>query len=165
MRVITYILFFLAFTLSGCRFYSFTGASISGKTINVRTLENKAMNVVPSLSPTLSEKIRSRIISQTGLAHVNHEEADYDISGFITSYAVGVSGMSGNTQASQNRLTISVEILFDNRLDEKANFKQIFTRMADFPASSQLQIEETKLIESIGNELADDIFNKAFVNW
>jgi len=160
-------LFFLPIiiVLSGCGVYSFTGASIEGSTINIRTLDNKARNVVPTLSPALTSKIRSRILSQTGLSPVNTETADYDISGAITQYNVSVTGVQNTQTASQNRLTISIQIKFKNRLDEKANFTETFTRFADFAANQTLQSVEAKLIEEIGDQLANDIFNKAFVNW
>ncbi|RQO32060.1 hypothetical protein DBR32_00130 [Taibaiella sp. KBW10] len=152
---------------TGCKVYSFTGASIAGKTMNIQNLQNTSINVVPTLSPTLTQKIRSRILSQTGLAPIQGTDADYDISGAITGYNVSISGLGDaqQAQASQNRLTITVQIEFKNKLDPKANFKQSFSRFADFSANQQLQSVENKLIEDIGNQLADDIFNKAFVNW
>lgn len=160
------VFFALSFILlSGCGVYSLTGANITGKTINIHTLENRAPNVVPSLSATLSDKIRSRVLSQTGLTPVNADDADYDMEGTITGYNVTVSGMESQSSASQNRLTITVDIDFKNRKDEKAGFKRSFSRFADFQANQQLQSVENKLIEDIGNQLADDIFNKAFVNW
>lgn len=151
--------------LTGCGVYSFTGASIQGKTINIHVLENRAQNVIPTLSATLTDKIRSRILSQTGLAPQNSESTDYDLSGSITLYQVTVSGVQNTQTASQNRLTIAVQVNFKNRLDPKADFSQAFTRFADFPATQTLQAAEPRLIEEIGNQLADDIFNKAFVNW
>jgi hypothetical protein len=145
--------------------YSFTGASIQGKTINIHALENRAQNVVPTLTATLTDKIRSRILSQTGLAPQNSDNTDYDLSGSISMYQVTVSGVQNTQEASQNRLTISLIVNFKNRLDEKASFTQTFTRFADFPATQTLQSAEARLIDDLGNQLADDIFNKAFVNW
>ena len=165
-RIIQTISFLLVICFSaGCGVYSFTGATIEGKTINIHTLENRAQNVIPTLSASLTNKIRSRILSQTGLAPVNSETTDYDLSGFITTYQVSVSGVEQTQTAAQNRLTISVQAIFENRLDEKASFTQTFTRFADFPASQTVQAVEASLIEEIGTQLADDIFNKAFVNW
>lgn len=154
-------------SLESCGIYSFTGAKIDGKTLRMQTLENKALNAVPTLSPVLTEKIRSRILTQTGLAPVSDLDADYIIEGNITAYNVSISGLSNqqNALASQNRLTITVEIEFINKKDTKANFKKSFSRFADFPATAQLQSVETNLIEDIATQLADDIFNKAFVNW
>lgn len=150
---------------AGCGVYSFTGATIEGKNINIHVMENRARNVVPTLSSTLTDKIRSRIVSQTGLTPVTTDNADYDLTGNITAYEVTASGVQNTQQVSQNRLTISVEVNFKNRLNEKANFTQTFSRFADFPATQTLQNVETALINDIGTQLADDIFNKAFVNW
>lgn len=155
----------LLITLSGCGVYSFSGASIEGKTINIHSLDNRARNVVPTLSPALTNKIRSRILSQTGLSPITTNTADYDISGAITAYEVTVSGVQNTQTATLNRLNITIQVIFKSKLNEKSNFTQTFTRFADFNASQSLQSVETKLIDDIGTQLADDIFNKAFVNW
>ena len=133
--------------------------------INIHAFENKALNVVPSLATTITNKISSRILSQTGLTPVTRDNADYDMTGAITTYAVSVTAATGVQVASKNRLTLSVQVTFKNKINEKANFSQTFTRFADFDASQILQNVEATLIEDIGNQLADDIFNKAFVNW
>ena len=159
----TLVIFFLFF--SSCGVYSLTGANIAGKTIFIASLENKAPNVNPTLATVLENKIRSRILSQTGLTSVNSENSDYELRAIITGYSVTVSGAQSNTMASQNRLTITLQVDFVNKLDEKASFKQSFSRFQDFNANQQLQSVEDGLTEKIGNELADDIFNKAFVNW
>lgn len=164
-RSLLLVFFLLTTVFAACGVYSFTGASIQGKTINIHVLENRAQNIVPTLSATLTDKIRSRILSQTGLAPQNSETTNYDLTGAVTMYQVTVSGVQNTQQASQNRLTISVQINFKNRLNNKASFNQTFTRFADFSATQTLQAAEPRLIEEIGNQLADDIFNKAFVNW
>ncbi|MBL7718775.1 MAG: hypothetical protein JNL72_08065 [Flavipsychrobacter sp.] len=155
----------LLITLAGCGVYSFSGASIEGKTINIRPLDNRARNVVPTLSPALTNKIRSRILSQTGLSPVTTQDADYDISGTIVAYEVTVSGVQNTQTATLNRLNITIQVNFKSKLNEKSDFSQSFTRYADFSAAQSLQSVETRLIDEIGTQLADDIFNKAFVNW
>jgi len=151
--------------ISGCGVYSFSGAHIEGKTLNIHELDNKARNVEPSLAASLTDMLRSRILSQTGLTPVNSDDADYDMSGAITSYAVTVTGATSVQVASKNRLTISVQIKFKNRLNDKSSFTQTFTRFSDFDASQILDNVKAALITDIGTQLADDIFNKAFVNW
>ncbi len=163
-----FFLFLVSLTVvltSGCGIYSFTGASIDGKTIYFHTFDNKARNVMPSLSATMTEKIRNRILSQTGLSQVNNETADYDLSGYISAYDVTVTGVQNTQTASQNRLTITLQVEFKNRKNPKSSFTQSFSRFADFSATQSLQTVENALIEDIGTQLADDIFNKAFVNW
>jgi len=148
-----------------CGVYSFTGAAIEGKTINIHFIENQARNIVPSLSASFTEKLRQRILSQTSLSQVNSETTDYDIAGHITNYDVTVASISGNETSSANRLTISVLIDYKNKLNPKSNFQQNFTRFADFSASKNLQSVENQLIADISDQIVDDIFNKAFVNW
>lgn len=149
----------------GCGVYSFTGAAIEGKTINIRTFENRARNIMPSLSATMTEKIRNRILSQTGLTPSTSDDADYEIAGYISGYDVTVTGVQNTQTATQNRLTITIQVEFKNKLNKKAGFTQSFSRFSEFSATQTLQNVESRLIDDIGTQLADDIFNKAFVNW
>src|SRR5688500_8619105 len=62
------------------------------KTFRVNYLENKARYINPQLSPTLTEKLKQKIIGQTRLRHINGDEAHYDISGYVTDYSVTTTG-------------------------------------------------------------------------
>lgn len=152
-----------AWLFGGC--YSFTGATIEGKTLNIEPVENKSPNVVPTLAPTLTEKIRNRILSQTGLTPLTTDEVDYRIKTTVTGYNISIAGISGNNTVSQNRLSITISVDFKNNINKKQNFKTSFTRFRDFDGNTPIQNVENALIADIGEELADDIFNKAFVNW
>ena len=166
MRLLSGLLLVLStIFLSGCGVYSLSGATIQGKTINIHVFENQAQNINPALLPTITTKVRTRILTQTGLQPSNDDEVDYDMRGVIKTYAVTVTGVQNTQTATRNRLTIDIEITFKNKLDEKANFTQVFSRFADYDATASLQAVEGRLVEDIGNQLADDIFNKAFVNW
>jgi Lipopolysaccharide-assembly len=150
---------------NACGIYNLSGANVEGKNINVHFIENVSGNVAPRLSGILTDKIRTKILNQTTLSNSNAAKTDYGISGQITNYNVGVAAVSTADISSQNRLSITVEIDFKNRLNEKANWVQSFTKFADYPSSSNLQAVENQLIEEISAELADQIFAKAFVNW
>ena len=58
--IILTVICFALLPLAGCGVYSFSGAAIEGKSINIHQLENKARNVVPSLSANLTEKVRRK---------------------------------------------------------------------------------------------------------
>ena len=160
-----FLLLILLLPLGSCSVYSFTGAAITGKNINIHVLENRARYISPQLTTALTEKVRSRILSQTGLAPVTNETADYDLAGAVTVYEVTVTNVQNIQQATTNQLTISLAMTFKNRLNPKGDFTQTFTRFAPFGATQSLQSVEARLIEDIGTQLAEDIFNKAFVNW
>jgi hypothetical protein len=159
------ILFLIVVLFNSCHIYSFTGAAIEGKTINVHYIENNARNVIASYSSNFTERLRQKIQNQSALSQFNSDKADYDIQGSINGYDVSVAAIEGTETVSKNRLTISVEIKFENRLNDKNNFTQTFSRFADFNANQTLQQVADGLNEQISKELVDDIFNKAFVNW
>ncbi len=158
-------IFILGISMSSCHVYSFTGAAIEGKTINIHFIENNARNAVPTLSPAFTQKLRQRIISQTSLSQLNNDLTDYDITGTITNYDISIAAVVGTETSSKNRLTITANIVFVNRKNEKLNFTQNFSRFADFNASQNIQSVESQLIGDISDQLVDDIFNKCFVNW
>ncbi|QLH44499.1 MAG: LptE family protein [Bacteroidota bacterium] len=114
----------LTILLGSCGVYSFTGAAIEGKTIQIEFIENNARIIAPALSPTLTEKLRQRIVSQTSLTQVNSDKADYNLSGQITSYEVTVASLAGTETSSKNRLSVTISIIFQNKLNEKQSFTQ-----------------------------------------
>lgn len=156
----------MVLSLSACKIYSLSGASISPdtKTVSVSYIENNAALVNPTLSQTLTESLKDRIVSQTGL-QLLRTTADLDFEGTIIDYTIKPIAIQGNEFASQNRLTISVKIKFSNNKDETKSFEQVFTRYADYPGTQNLSTVESELIKTINTQLIDDIFNKAFVNW
>lgn len=133
------------------------------KTVKVNYIENRARYINPLLSPSLTDKLRQKIINQTRLNQTNGE-ADYDISGVITDYSQSTSGISNQNVASNN-LNITVHIIFRNRLDEKKNFEADITRNFPFAATLSLPQAEAQLKDQILTNLTDEIFNRIFSNW
>jgi hypothetical protein len=155
----------ISFAFASCGIYSLSGANVEGKTIKFGFIENKAAIIMPQLSPTLSEKIKSKILNQTSLSILNNDKADYEMSGTITNYDISVSGVSNTQTANQNKLTINVEINFVNKLDSKKSFKKTISKFAPFSATANFQSIEKQLIDLICADIADAVFNDAFVNW
>jgi outer membrane lipopolysaccharide assembly protein LptE/RlpB len=156
----------LLFSNLNCKVYSFTGASVPSeiKTVRVQALENKARYINTQLSPQLTDKLRQKIISQTKLTQVNNENADYEISGYISQYDVTTSAIS-NQQVATNRLIIAVSLTL---LDRKtgAEPKNIsVSRSFDFSATLTLSQAEQRLNDEIIRNLTDEIFNRIFSDW
>src|SRR5205085_8747895 len=103
------------FTFSTCK-YSFKDTSPipeEVKTFRVNYFENKARYVNPQLSPALTERMKQKVIGNTRLRQTNDDNAHYDISGYVSSYNVTTSGISGDN-ASANRLSVSFHLIFKN---------------------------------------------------
>ncbi|MEE2954329.1 MAG: LptE family protein [Bacteroidota bacterium] len=154
--------------------YSFTGASIpaEAKTISVQYFSNKALTVHPTLSYTFTEKLKDYFIEQTSLKLIK-STGDLEFSGEIVSYQIKPIGIKADETASKNRLNIKVKVRFTNHYDSNKNFEEQFNRYRDYESSLNLSDEdidtgesiEVNLIKEIVNELVEDVFNKAVVNW
>jgi hypothetical protein len=141
------------------------------KSIHIAYLENRARLVNPQLAPQLNDKFRQKVTSQASkLTQIQTSDADYDVSGYVSDYNYSTSGIS-NQQASSNRLSVTVHIIFKNHLDPTgrkvapADFEADVTRNFDFPASQTIQEFESGQIATVVTNLTDEIFNKLFSNW
>ena len=153
--------------MQGCKVsYNFNGASIAAdvKTFSVQNFPNYAPTVQPTLSQTFTEKMKNKFLAQTNLKLID-KNGDIDFGGSITGYAVAPTAIQGNDIAANNRLTITVKVKFTNTKDEKQNFETSFSRFADYPSTKDLVTVETTLIQTITDQLIDDIFNKSVSNW
>ena len=155
-----------AFCSAGCGVYSFTGASIdpSIKTISIHTFVNQAPIIVPSLSQSLTQALRDRFTTTTNL-NLEESGGDLEFSGSITNYQVSPVAPQANEVAALNRLTITVNVEFVNHQSEKQSWTSSFTRYADYDSNKDLLTVQDQLIKDINEQLVEDIFNKAVVNW
>lgn len=152
--------------ISGCKVYSFTGASIppEAKTVSIKYIENNADLVEPTLSQELTDALRDRFISQTSLQLVP-ENGDLQLEGEIRTYQVTPVAIQGNETAALNRLTIGVMIRYTNTIDPARDFESSFSRFEDYQSDQDISQVKQLLIPAINAQLVDDIFNKAVVNW
>jgi len=152
--------------LISCGIYSFTGASIptEAKTVSVQYFSNKAATVQATLSQVFTERLKDVFVEQTNLT-LSENEGDLVFSGYISKYQIKPMAIKADETAGQNRLTISVKVMYQNSFDDKSSFEQTFSRYRDYESSQNISDIESVLIEEITNELVEDIFNKAFVNW
>jgi hypothetical protein len=156
----------LLISLTACRVsYTFTGGSVDPniKTISIHNLKNNASLVIPSLSQQLTDAMRDKFTGQTKLSLVN-SGGDLDISGEITSYTTTPIAIQVNETASQNRLTITINIRFVNKIDGKQDFESGFSRYVDYPSTQALS-DMDGIVKQIIEYLVDDVFNKSVVNW
>ncbi|HEY4286333.1 MAG TPA: LptE family protein [Puia sp.] len=172
-KYICFILLSFSVAVSSCSVYSFKDVSIPSdvKSIHIGYIENRARLVNPQLAPQLNDKLRQKINSQASkLAILPTSDADYDVNGWVSDYSYSTSGIS-NQQASSNRLSVTVHLVFKNHLDPTgkkvapADFEADVTRNFDFPASQTITDAEANLIPTVVSNMTDEIFNKLFSNW
>ena len=157
---------FLVPSISSCSFkYGFKDVSIPDtiKTVKVNNIDNKARYINTQLSPRLTDKLRQKIVSQTKLSQTNSDNADWEISGYITDYSFSTSAISGQ-QVANNRLTVSLHITLNNRKAEDIKDYDV-SRNFEFKGDQSLQQAEASLLDEMIRTLTDEIFNKLFSNW
>jgi hypothetical protein len=168
MRKVLIICFgyFILIFISGCGVYSFTGASVSPdiKSVSIAYFPNRASIIQPALSQVFTEKMKDKFVSQTNLT-LEKNLGDLQFTGFITEYNNAPTAIKGDEEAALNRLTITVSVKFVNTKDEKQSFETMFSRFSEYDSRKNLADVEKTLIEDICNQLVDDIFNKAVINW
>jgi hypothetical protein len=158
----------LLFLLPGCA-YKLSSNAIPEemKTVNVAFFENNAPLVVSYLSLSFTEALKTRIRTTTRLSIVNGE-GDANISGAITDYrSVPVSIQAPNNNAppvaGAQALTLTIRVKFDYPAGKEISFDQTFSKSINY--SGNLASQEQALLQTLTNQIIDDIFNKAFNNW
>ena len=165
--IIYFLLLTLSFSLSGCGFYSFTGASVPAgtKTFQVNRFENNALLIEPGLERDFKIALEDLIQNQTNLNLVT-TNGDLVYEGEITDYRISPTTATSENTAAQNRLTISVKVRFFNRKKEDDDLEQTFSFFYDYAASTQLvDSQKTTAHEEIFERLTQDIFNATLAKW
>ncbi len=146
--------------------YSFTGATINPeiKTFSIQYFDNRAPLVQPQLSQVFTDALREKLQGQTSLNLVTGY-GDVDFSGEIRNYETRPQAITSDESAALNRLTITVRVKYTNEIEPEKSFDTNFSRFQDYSSSEDLSNVEDELIKLIVEDLMEDIYNKAFVNW
>ncbi len=168
MKKIIYIALFAisSFFFVSCGIYGFTGGDVgSAKTIQVDFFPNQAQLIEPVLSQDFTIALQDLFTRQTNLTLIS-SNGDLRFSGEITSYRIAPMSATSQQTSAQNRLTITVNVRYENNTDDQKNFEQSFSFYSDYAATSQLT---GGVLEAAFNEIIDrltqDIFNASVGKW
>lgn len=168
--VLILALFMGLLVMPGCKTmsinYSFSGVNISPEiqTVTVQYFPNRAPVVQAQLSQLFTDALVDKIQSNTSLEQVP-AGGDVVFSGEIKNYQTKPTAITGAETAARNRLTITINVVYTNNIEPEASFESSFSRYEDYDASQNLADVEEELIDLIIENILEDIFNKAFVNW
>ncbi len=156
---------FAVLNLSACK-YSFTGISIpdSVRTFYVAPFELNAPNAEPVLSQTFSDALRDKIQTESRLSQ-SETDPHCEFMGIISRFQISSVAPKPGELTAFNRLDISVSVEFINHKDDSQSWKHSFSYFSDFASDQNFLTIQDELIETINEQLVEDIFNKAFTNW
>lgn len=167
MKSIKFILpVLIAFSLSGCGVYNFTGAKpVNAKTFQVNYFQNKAELVEPGIERTFTLRLQDLIQNQTNL-NLTNSNGDLLYEGEIVEFRITPMTATAEQRAAQNRLTVSVMVRFSNKNKEEDNFEKRFSFFYDYGGSSQLVGSQlTDALDVIFERITQDIFNESLAKW
>lgn len=165
------ILIIFSVFIEGCGNYSFTGASIPEGTesFQVNFFENEAGNSMgsifePGLDRDFTIALQNILQNQTNLQLLS-SDADLIYEGEIKEYRVSPMTSTSNLQASQNRLSVGINVRFINLKKEEDNFERKFSFYFDYPAETQLLNVKSEAHDLIFERITQDIFNASLAKW
>lgn len=165
------LIIFFCLIVQSCGMYSFTGASIpeGTETFQVNYFQNTAGNNIgsvfePGLGRDFRLALQDLLLNQTNLQLVS-SNGHLIYEGEITEYRVSPMTATANQTASQNRLTISVNVRYFNIKKEEDDFEKKFSFYYDFPAATQVATIKSEAHEVIFERITQDIFNASLAKW
>ena len=164
-------IFAIMIAINSCGNYSFTGASIpeGTETFQVNLFSNNSGNNVgsiyePGLDRDFTIALQNILENQTNLQLIQ-SNGDLLYEGEIIEYRVSPMTSTADLNAAQNRLTISVNVIYTNFKKEEDSFERRFSFFFDYPAEQQLVSVKSEAHEIIFERLTQDIFNASLAKW
>ena len=155
-------------TLSGCAYYSFTGASIPShlETIAIPIAQDNTSSPIPTLGRDLTSLLTDQFVGRTRLSLNNNEtNADAVLETRITGYVNEPTGVGGDERATVNSVRIRVQARYYDQVKYSTMVEQSFTGSAEYdPVQAGLSGEQQAAqlaLERVG----EDIFTTATSNW
>lgn len=164
-RIQTALIIILSLLAFSCKVkYSFSGANTGVlETVSVDFFQNRTALAPPQLGQYITEEFRDLCERQTNLSLISGT-GDAHFEGEIMVYSTRAMAISGD-QAALTRFTIGVKVTYTNNLDPDLSFDQTFSQYRDYESSQQFESVKSELTDAIIEEINEDIFNNAFVNW
>lgn len=158
----------LSASLSGCTFYSFTGANIPShlETIAIPIAQDNTSSPVNTMGSDLTRLLTDRFVDRTSLSlTTNDSEADALLTARIQRYTNRPTGVSGDERATSNQVTIRIQVRYVDQTEGEELLSETFSGVANYnPAEAGLAGEQQAAQVALENA-ADDIFSSATSNW
>ncbi len=162
-----FVAIILATILQSCGFYSLSGVSIpeNVKTFQVDYFGYTATQVEVGIERTFTIQLQDLIQDQTSLSLVN-SNGDYLYQGEITRFYISPITATADNRASQNRVTIDINVRFTNTKNDEKSFEKPYTFYYDYPANVQLQNAALDVaLEVIFDQITQQIAQDTLGDW
>lgn len=153
---------------SACGIYSFSGATIPEhlRTVAIPLAEDRTTGGPPALDRLLTDALVERFADRSRLAlEPDEDQADAVVRATIERFAIAPAAVtSDNNQAQLNRISLSVRVVFLDRVEDQERMARTFTASQDTPPSDGLQGEADAAAAAL-EQIARDAFTAATSDW
>ena len=158
------MVFILLGALSGC--YRFNGFSVDPEITTFRIVQfrSAAPNAPPNIGQTFTESLKRKIARESRLV-LNENDPDIQFDGVVSRYNVRAVSPEPGEFAALQRLEITVNVEYTNFMDEEDTWNKPFSFFADFSPETNLLDVQDDLINTIFDQIQEDLFNDAFTDW
>lgn len=158
----------LSVSLTGCTYYSFSGASIPShlETIVIPIADDNTSSPVNRMGADLTDLLTDRFVDRTSLSlTTNDAAADAVLTARVQRYTNEPTGVSGDERATTNEVSIEIQVRYVDQTNDEELLNQTFRGTANYnPAEAGLEGERQAAQNALENA-ADDIFSTATSNW
>ncbi len=133
-------------------------------TFRVVQFRSAAPNAPPNIGQTFTESLKRKISRESRLL-LNENNPDIEFDGVVSQYRVRAVSPEPGEFAALQRLEITVNVDYRNLRDEEDTWSQPFSFFADFSPETNLLDVQDDLINTIFDQIQEDLFNRAFTDW
>ncbi len=127
-------------------------------------MEDRSLGGTPGLDQTLTDLLVERFAQQTRLAlEPDENAADAVLTVAIESYRNEPVAVTGDEVAALNRVTISVQVLYVDQVEDDEVLARSFSQSDQYDAADIDR--ETETAADILRQIADDIFTASTSDW
>ena len=120
------------------------------------------------MSQDFTMALQNMFLQRTSLKGTS-ENPDILIEGYISDYSITPTSISsstiGTTEAAQNKLTITVHVNYENKIEPEKNFNKTFSGEATFSSDLDINAIESSQVRIVNERIINQIFNEIVANW
>ncbi len=152
----------ICLTIWGCGLYSFSGSILPShiKTVAVPLFEDKTAEF--GIDQKLTDSLIDAISNDNTLKISNLGNSDSILKGIILQVKDTAGEYDQNEVASDFRVTITIEVSFEDTQKQKILWKETWTQFGIYDAS---EIDRESGIEDAIGKLSTDILNRTVSEW
>ena len=163
-------LLLLLTVLVSCYTFVNNNLDVRVKTVQIKTFPNNAALVNATLSQDFTTLLQNRFLKTNLKGAI--ENPDLLIEGEITDYSITPTAISNpittdgvSVQAAQNKLTITVKVHYENKIQPEKNFDRTYTDEATFSSDLDINSIETSQVKIVNDRIINKIFNDIVADW